>query len=695
MTDLIDKLQSTGVEVRIKQTRNNVIQGISFAHPDWEHGFKGSDLGKHYSWAGLQTHKCVSYDPVRDADAITTSAINSRASTNQKIAAKHLQIEVADGIAGTVTAESQTASSRISDTSATARSNRGVAVSDRQFEYSVSQPATTDLQSDPGKQLVEAAVSRFNRNADQLTAAVSQLDRSADDFSRRLERTNIFSRKRTEQPERELATAPSGAGSKSRAAREKPAHQIDIATQLDQLGSTVEQANTELELQLGGNQSTSHDTGRNNSTTRNSQPTASTTIGISAADISQQFEEINRIHEGTRRRRASELSELKEDLAAGISFLEKEIDDSSPMAIAQKNWESSPAWQHRPEWERNFLTCAFEELKKTAENFQCIEGATFKDEKYMAYMVNPKSLHILVVGQPVIAYESYRDQEARKCTLTPEQKQAFLPPGQQLEINHEAEQQISIGEEAPNELQSNDAKAPDEQFSFNHQTIPTAQTVPTNQTANRDPSDQTDLTELNQDEDDELISVDPIEENWQPLRAYLIEECYLPSDLLDGLHEEGWVYANNEGMAVFSLRTRENIATGVCIFDPESESNTWWDLNLDPEVEQEVNGEPAFFWIPPQNDLPINDAIITSDPIETISRIALDPSFGQNSTLYLSTESVNSLPIEVLENLEENVVVSFKGDEDGRELEKEVMKALPKRGSVTEAVTKGKVVHQY
>ncbi len=250
----------------------------------------------------------------------------------------------------------------------------------------------------------------------------------------------------------------------------------------------------------------------------------------------------------------------------------------------------------------------------------------------------------------------------------------------------------NTGAIAPDQLQSNDANAPEYGSNLNSQTAQTDPTVQ-HQTTNSDQhdpttptvqhqTDQTAQTEPNHDDDqtddEESINVDPVEENWQPLRSHLIEECCLPSDLLDGLHEEGWVYANDDGMVVFTLRTRENIETGVCVFDPLSESNTWRDLNLDPEVEKEVNGEPAFFWIPPQNDLPINDAIITSDPIETISRIALDPTFGQNSTLYLSTENVDFLPIEVLQNLEENVVVSLKGDEDGKELANEILKALPK-----------------
>ena len=88
------------------------------------------------------------------------------------------------------------------------------------------------------------------------------------------------------------------------------------------------------------------------------------------------------------------------------------------------------------------------------------------------------------------------------------------------------------------------ANAPLEQSSFNHQydqTDPTnlsdeiAQHDLTAQTAQYDPtvqSVQTDLTyptvptELDQD-DDELVNIDPVEENWLTLRSHLIEQYCL------------------------------------------------------------------------------------------------------------------------------------------------------------------------
>ena len=93
---------------------------------------------------------------------------------------------------------------------------------------------------------------------------------------------------------------------------------------------------------------------------------------------------------------------------------------------------------------------------------------------------------------------------------------------------------------------------------------------------------------------------------------------------------------------------------------------------------EEVNGEPAFFWISPLGDAPNDKAVITSDPIETISYVALDPSFEQNNTIYISAFDVDSLPIKSLQQLKSNVVVSFKGDEEGKELRNELAIALPK-----------------
>ena len=78
----------------------------------------------------------------------------------------------------------------------------------------------------------------------------------------------------------------------------------------------------------------------------------------------------------------------------------------------------------------------------------------------------------------------------------------------------------------------------------------------------------------------------------------------------------------------------------------------------------------------------VNRVIIASDPIETISTVALDSSYGQNKTMYLSAESLESLPMEFLQELD-NAVVGFRGDKDGNELADEFLEVLPKSKRLT------------
>ncbi|AFZ15495.1 Relaxase/mobilization nuclease family protein (plasmid) [Crinalium epipsammum PCC 9333] len=243
-----------------------------------------------------------------------------------------------------------------------------------------------------------------------------------------------------------------------------------------------------------------------------------------------------------------------------------------------------------------------------------------------------------------------------------------LIPDEVKALFEESIAQENMGATAPHELQLNDAIAPQNGSNLNSQT---------DQTISTDPTDQTEPN-LNDDDESVDLSINPVEENWLPLRSRLIEEYCLPAEILDVLHEDGWLYANDEGMAVFSVCTFQDIETGLCIFNLETGLSEWLDLNLDPEVEQEVNGEPAFFWIPPQDTKVVNNVILTSDPIETISSVALDPSYGENNTMYIGTESLDRLPIEFLNNPEKlDVVVSFKGDEEGKKLANEVINVLP------------------
>lgn len=102
------------------------------------------------------------------------------------------------------------------------------------------------------------------------------------------------------------------------------------------------------------------------------------------------------------------------------------------MAAALSEWESSPVWQLRSEWERNMIKAAFEELQRTGNARGSIKGTTLKDGRYSVYLVDT-SLYIFSESKPTTSYNSQRDSLIDECSLTPAQKQEFLLPGQQLD----------------------------------------------------------------------------------------------------------------------------------------------------------------------------------------------------------------------------------------------------------------------
>ena len=60
----IEQLKQSGVDAHVKFTRAEKIKGISFSIGN--DSIQGNELGKEYSWGGLQKYLKVNYDPARD-----------------------------------------------------------------------------------------------------------------------------------------------------------------------------------------------------------------------------------------------------------------------------------------------------------------------------------------------------------------------------------------------------------------------------------------------------------------------------------------------------------------------------------------------------------------------------------------------------------------------------------------------------
>lgn len=132
-----------------------------------------------------------------------------------------------------------------------------------------------------------------------------------------------------------------------------------------------------------------------------------------------------------------------------------------------------------------------------------------------------------------------------------------------------------------------------------------------------------------------------VEDNWETVRQNLEQLQGLPHQLLEQLHDRGWLNANASSQAVFSLRTLGGEQTGAYILNPQSRSSS---------IVQESD-RSGCFWIATTNN--IEKAIITSNPIETLSAIAADPTFNQNKTLYLSLDKLDTVTQKFLSTVKE------------------------------------------
>ncbi|ELS34750.1 MULTISPECIES: relaxase/mobilization nuclease domain-containing protein [Pseudanabaena] len=68
MPQLIEQLKHSGVDAHVKYTRTKKIKGISYSLGS--NSIQGNELGKEFSWGGLQKYLQVSYEPARDRSII-------------------------------------------------------------------------------------------------------------------------------------------------------------------------------------------------------------------------------------------------------------------------------------------------------------------------------------------------------------------------------------------------------------------------------------------------------------------------------------------------------------------------------------------------------------------------------------------------------------------------------------------------
>jgi hypothetical protein len=140
------------------------------------------------------------------------------------------------------------------------------------------------------------------------------------------------------------------------------------------------------------------------------------------------------------------------------------------------------------------------------------------------------------------------------------------------------------------------------------------------------------------------------ERQWHKVKGFLTERCRLPKALVDRLHQQGLVYANGVGKAVFALRDLEDgEVTGALLYDLET--GTY-------EV-AEGSRSQSYFYL--KGGEGAEEVVLVDSPIEVMSKWILDqPDTQQRS--YVSVGQWQELPQDWLAQQEE--VILALGRED-------------------------------
>lgn len=165
----------------------------------------------------------------------------------------------------------------------------------------------------------------------------------------------------------------------------------------------------------------------------------------------------------------------------------------------------------------------------------------------------------------------------------------------------------------------------------------------------------------------------PDVDKWQQVKTYLTRERRLPSSLVDRLHQQGLVYADDKQNAVFIRRSLdEETITGASLRGTAGVDNAFKGLALGSKR----NAGWFHFQAGGQSSDPIQRAVLVESPIDAMSFAVLDRT-SSRKTIYLSTDGAGTVPLEFLLQLPtKSVIVAYDNDSPGNLMAQRVMEQL-------------------
>jgi hypothetical protein len=163
----------------------------------------------------------------------------------------------------------------------------------------------------------------------------------------------------------------------------------------------------------------------------------------------------------------------------------------------------------------------------------------------------------------------------------------------------------------------------------------------------------------------------PVEDSskWLPVKNYLTSSRGLPENFVDGLYSKGWLYADEQQNAVFTMRElptssasgEEETTTGAFLRGTRGEDNAFMGY---ASGTKRTEGWFYFHFGGKATD-EVEKVVLSKSPLDAISCAALKSVSTEGTpskrTMFLAVDSLKSLPLDFLKDIK-NITVACSHD---------------------------------
>ncbi|MGF1677282.1 MAG: DUF3991 domain-containing protein, partial [Rivularia sp. (in: cyanobacteria)] len=179
----------------------------------------------------------------------------------------------------------------------------------------------------------------------------------------------------------------------------------------------------------------------------------------------------------------------------------------------------------------------------------------------------------------------------------------------------------------------------------------------------------------------------PDESKWLSVQDYLVQKRGLPENFIIGLNQKGWLYADDQQNAVFTMRelpvgvetqyrNGETTSLGAFLRGTRGEDNSF--MGYAPNSKRREGW--FYFHLGGKPGDEVQKVVLCKSPIEALScaKIGLNERSGMPSerTMYMAVDSPLSLPLEFLREVRA-ITAAYDNDSAGRSTAQAIKELLP------------------